>query len=133
MGDDTKLTLERKIQLLLEAQLDIYATRVSPPDVCERCKPDENGERKSIGCLDHPKPKPLTDEDLAHIERIARISKILRMKAELGKDAAAAVQKVNTDDLLAELRKSKDPEMFPKRGRPSGPRPKIGDDAHVEG
>lgn len=112
MGDE-KLTIERKIQLLLEAQLDIYSTRLAPAEG----KP----------------PVPLTDEDLAHLERIARISKILKMKAELGVDAATAAQKVNAQDLLAELRKSKDPEMFAVRGRPKGPRPKVGDDAPTEG
>ena len=113
MADREKLTVERKIQFLLEAQLDIYSTRLSP------------GEGKD--------PVALTDEDLEHIERIARISKILRMKAELGSDAAKVAQQVNADDLLKELRKAKDPEMFAKRGRPTGPRPKVGDDALSEG
>lgn len=108
-----EITLERKIQLLLETQLNLLAAKVV-----------DGSEEVDA------KPKVvLPPEDLDKIERIARISKILRMKAEVGADAVRIAQKVNEEELLRDLRATKDPEIFPNRGRPKGPRPKVGDDA----
>lgn len=112
-----ELTLERKLQLLLETQVDLYTARVL--------------DLKEGESADNAVPKKeLELKDLERLELIARIGKVLRMKAEVGAEAVRVAQKVNTAELLKDLKESRDPDLFPRKGRPTGPRQRVGD---VEG